>query len=168
MFAISKSPQGYASAAFSVQLRRKKSGCHFCELATLERRGGDDATSRAPTVGLGAFRGWLQGSPAPRQMCLGVTSHPRKNESPDRCWTSRPGCHASHARTRPAATGAGVRRSCWQEQRFDLCTQAKHTHKKAMWLMISSCNDCLFRQDFLQMYHSQSSLFCLPKGYFFL
>lgn len=116
MFAICKSPQGYASAAFSVQHRRKKSGCHFCELAVLERRrgggGGDDATSRARAVGLRAFRGWVQGSPAPQQMCLGVTSHPRKNESPDRCWTSRPGSHASHARTRPAATQrcAGVRR----------------------------------------------------------
>lgn len=137
-------------------------------------------------MGLGAFRGWLRGSPAPRQMCLGVTSHPRKNESPDRCWTSRPGCHASHARTRPAATQrrAGVRRhqdewlqrgseeaaDVHLDRNRDLTFAPRlNTHiKKAMWLMISSCIHCLLRQDFLQMYHSQSSLFCLPKGYFFL
>lgn len=69
MFAISKSPQGYASAAFSVQHRGKKSGCHFCELAALERRwrwkeggGRDDATSRARAVGPGGpFRGLVAG-----------------------------------------------------------------------------------------------------------
>lgn len=47
----------------------------------------------------GLTRGRLQGSPAPRQMCLGVTSHPQQNESPNRCLTSRPGCHASHTHT---------------------------------------------------------------------
>lgn len=43
--------------------------------------------------------GRLQGSPAPRQMCLGVTPHPQPNESPNRCLTSRPGCHASQTHT---------------------------------------------------------------------
>lgn len=95
----------------------KKSGCHFCELAVLERTwegAGDDAISRervwaggAGGVLGGLVRGRLQGSPAPRQMCLGVTSHLRTNESADRCWESRPGCPASHAKMCRSGTRSG-------------------------------------------------------------
>lgn len=81
--------------------REKKSGCHFCELVTVERRG---KMMQSPDKGFGRWgwggltRGRLQGSPAPRQMCLGVTSHPQRNESADRCLTSRLGCHTSRTR----------------------------------------------------------------------
>lgn len=101
VFAISDSPQGSASAAPSVHKREKKSGCHFYELVMVERR---EKWRNHQTKGLGWWswgltRGRLQGSPTPRQMCLGVTSHPQQNESPNRCLTSRPGCHASHTHT---------------------------------------------------------------------
>lgn len=98
MFAISDSPQGSASAAPSVHKREKKSGCHFYELVMVERRGKwrNHQTKGFGGWSWGLMRGRLQGSPTPRQMCLGVTSHPQQNESPNRCLTSRPGCHASH------------------------------------------------------------------------
>ena len=37
MFAISKSPQGYASAALQRAQLWKEAGCHFCELAMVEK-----------------------------------------------------------------------------------------------------------------------------------
>lgn len=79
----------------------KKSGCHFYELVMVERRGKwrNHQTKGFGWWSWGLTRGRLQGSPTPRQMCLGVTSHPQQNESPNRCLTSRPGCHASHTHT---------------------------------------------------------------------
>lgn len=101
VFAISKSPQGYASAALQHAQLGKKAGCHFCELAAAERRGKMTQSSEKwfGWWGWGLMRGRLQRSPAPRQMCLGVTLHPQPNESPNRCLTSGPGCHASQTHT---------------------------------------------------------------------
>lgn len=97
VFAISKSPQGNASAALQLAQLETEAGCHFCERATEERRENDAIIRKKVwVVKLGAFmKGGrlLQGSPAPRQMCLGVTPHLQLNESPDRCLTSGLGCH---------------------------------------------------------------------------
>lgn len=41
VFAISKSPQGYASAALQRAQLGKKAGCHFCELEAVQRREND-------------------------------------------------------------------------------------------------------------------------------
>lgn len=111
VFAISKSPQGYASAALQpAQLGGKKAGCHFCELAVVEKRENDAIIRKVVwMVKLGPYKGGrLQGSPAPRQMCLGVTPHPQPNESPNRCLTSRPGCHASQTHTRTHTSHAKI------------------------------------------------------------
>lgn len=122
MFAICESPQGYASAAFSahnqgeeiwMSLLRTSHGAEKEEEGS--SGGGGDAITGQKERGrgwgawrVGGFGRWgcggrnggrLQGSPAPRQMCLGVTPHPQRNESANRCLTSRPACHASHTRT---------------------------------------------------------------------
>lgn len=98
VFAISKSPQGYASAASLVQNCGKKI---WMSLLWTSHGGEKGKMTQSSEKGFGWWswglaRGRLQGSPAPRQMCFGVTSHPQQNESPNRCLASRPGCHASH------------------------------------------------------------------------
>lgn len=62
MFAISKSPQGYASAVLQRAQLGKEAGCHFCELATVERRENDaNITKVVWVVKLGPCEGQVAG-----------------------------------------------------------------------------------------------------------
>ena len=100
VFAISKSPQSYASAALHMRNRRERRD--VTSVNEPRWTGGRMTQPSEPWSGWwsrGLARGRLQGSPAPRQMCLGVIPHPQRNESPNRCLTSRPGCHASQTHT---------------------------------------------------------------------
>lgn len=140
VFAISKSPQGYASAAFSVQHRRKKSGCHFCELGALERRSG----GMTQPAGLGR-RGWGPSGAGCRDRlhlgrCASVSLHihGRMNHPTDvgrQGQAVTPAMRARVLQPRKDAeyNGIGVRGSSGDQKTLltsDLWTKAEHRPKK--------------------------------------
>lgn len=99
VFAISKSPQSNASAAIHMHNWGERRDVTFVNSPQWTR--GKMTQSSEEWSGWWSWGrpGRLQGSPAPRQMCLGVIPHPQPNESPSRCLTSRPGRHASQTHT---------------------------------------------------------------------
>lgn len=127
VFAICESPHGYASAAFSAHNQGKEIWMSLLRTSHGVGSGSGEGVTQSPDKRRGArwggFGQWgwsgggrnggrLQGSPAPRQMCLGVTPHRQRNESANRCLTSRPACHASYTQRETERESEGEDNAC--------------------------------------------------------
>lgn len=147
VFAICEPPQGYASAAFSAQHRGKQSGCHFCELAVLERRregAGGDATSRqGEGLGWGGWGAWRGAGCRDRPRlgrCASVSLHicGRMNHPTD---VGSQGRAVTPATQRCA--GAGRSGGARLQQGSEGAALTFDTHKTTL----TSCTYCHFRRD---------------------
>lgn len=90
---------------------------------------------QAVVVRQGLWKGRLQGSPAPRQMCLGVTPHARPNESPGQMFNVNI-CHAGQDTHVHRPAGAKTRMQAVQIITTSGCGSARDqtTTFTSMWL----------------------------------